>query len=83
MFEACVFPTCPSLYGCENWLLTDPLLHFLESFQIEIDERILKLPRTQANISDLVTLGWLSMRYRTESWLSSTDFHHLTTSLSV
>ena len=29
IFEVCVLPVC--LYGCENWLLTDPLLQLLEA----------------------------------------------------
>ena len=56
---ACVLPVC--LYRCENWLLTDPLLQLLESFQAEIGKRILKLPKWQANISVLVALGWPTM----------------------
>ena len=59
---ACVLPVC--LYGCENWLLTDPLLQLLENFQAEIGKRILKLPKWQANISVLVALGWSTMRCR-------------------
>ena len=31
------------LFGCENWMLTDSMLHQLESFQGEIGRRILKV----------------------------------------
>ena len=32
IFETCVVPVL--LYGCENWILTDSLLHKLEMFQV-------------------------------------------------
>ena len=34
IYEACVVPVL--LFGCENWVLTDSMLHELESFQGEI-----------------------------------------------
>ena len=43
VFEVCVLSVC--LYGCENWLLTEPLLLTLEAFQAEIGKRILNLPK--------------------------------------
>ena len=51
------------LYGSENWLLTDPLLHILEAFQAEIRKRILCLPKLHSNLCPLVALKWPSMRY--------------------
>ena len=62
VFETCVLPVC--LYGCENWLLTDPLLALLEDFQSEIGKRILNLPRHHANLCPLIGLQWPSMRLR-------------------
>ena len=47
IYEACVVPVL--LFGCENWVLTDSMLHQLESFQGEIGRRILK--------QSLTTLG--------------------------
>ena len=52
------------LYGCENWLLTDPLLALLEDFQSEIGKRILNLPRHHVNLCPLIGLQWPSMRLR-------------------
>ena len=58
VFEVCVLSVC--LYGCENWLLTEPLLLTLEAFQAEIGKRILNLPKHHSN---LIALRWPTMRY--------------------
>ena len=41
IYETCVIPVL--LFGCDNWILTDSMLHQLESFQGKIGRRILKL----------------------------------------
>ena len=41
VFETCVVPVL--LYGCETWLLDQATLSSIESFQVEIGRRILKL----------------------------------------
>ena len=48
IYETCVIPTL--LFGCENWVLTDSMLHQLESFQGEIGCQILKLSRHHSTI---------------------------------
>ena len=62
VFEVCVLSVC--LYGCENWLLTEPLLLTLEAFQAEIGKRILNLPKHHSNLIPLIALRWPTMRYR-------------------
>ena len=59
VFEVCVLSVC--LYGCENWLLTEPLLLTLEA---EIGKRILNLPKHHSNLIPLIALRWPTMRYR-------------------
>ena len=41
IYETCVVPVL--LYGCESWVLSDTSTTILESFQGEIDRRILRL----------------------------------------
>ena len=55
-------PVC--LYGSENWLLTDPMLVTLETFQAEMGKRILNLSKHYANLCPLIFLNWPTMRYR-------------------
>ena len=62
MYEVCIVPVC--LYGSENWLLTDRLLDSLESFQSEVGEGILNLPKHHSNQCPLIALKWPSMRLR-------------------
>ena len=62
VFEVCVLSVC--LYGCENWLLTEPLLLTLEAFQAEIGKRILNLPKHHSNLIPLIALRWPTMRFR-------------------
>ena len=40
VLECCVIPVL--LYGCENWILTEPLCQKLESLQSELVKRMLK-----------------------------------------
>ena len=62
IFEVCVVPIL--LYGCENWALTDSLLHQLENFQGEIGRRILKLSRFHSTLASRIALKWSSMAAR-------------------
>ena len=55
VFEVCVLSVC--LYGCENWLLTEPLLLTLEAFQAEIGRRILNLPKHHSNLIPLIAMA--------------------------
>ena len=52
------------LFGCENWVLTDAVLHQLESFQGEIGRRILKLTRHHSTLSTRLALRWPSVTAR-------------------
>ena len=56
LFETCVVPVL--LYGCENWILTDQLLHQLESFQAETGRRMLQLSRFHSGLSTRLALKW-------------------------
>ena len=56
IYETCVIPTL--LFGCENWVLTDSMLHQLESFQGEIGCRILKLSRHHSTLLTHLGLRW-------------------------
>ena len=60
--QVCVMPVC--LYRSENWLLTDPMLLTLETFQAEIGKRILNLSKHYANLCPLIFLNWPTMWYR-------------------
>ena len=62
IYETCVIPTL--LFGCENWVLTDSMLHQLESFQGEIGHRILKLSRHHSTLSMHLGLRWPSITAR-------------------
>ena len=62
IYETCVIPTL--LFGCENWVLTDSMLHQLESFQGEIGRRILKLSRHHSTLSMRLGLRWPSITTR-------------------
>ena len=62
IYETCVIPTL--LFGCENWVLTDSMLHQLESFQGEIERRILKLSRHHSTLSMRLGLRWPSITAR-------------------
>ena len=59
IFEVCVLPVC--LYGCENWILTAPLL---ERFQAEIVKTILMLPPYHNNLGVRAVISWPSMKLR-------------------
>ena len=52
------------LFGCENWMLTDSMLHQLESFQGEIGRRILKLSKYHSTLSTHLALRWPSVTAR-------------------
>ena len=52
------------LYGCENWILTDSLLHKLETFQAEIGHRMLQLSRYHSCLSTHLALQWPSVTTR-------------------
>ena len=62
IFEICVVPIF--LYGCENWILTTPLLDRLEAFQGEIGRRILKLSQFHSTLSVRLALRWPSVPAR-------------------
>ena len=62
IYETCVIPVL--LFGCENWVLTDSMLHLLESFQGEIGHRILKLTRHHSTLSTRLALRWPSVTAR-------------------
>ena len=62
IYETCVIPVL--LFGCENWVLTDLILHQLESFQGEIGRRILKLTRHHSTLSTRMALRWPSVTAR-------------------
>ena len=62
IYETCVIPVL--LFGCENWVLTDSMLHQLESFQGEIGRRILKLTRHHSTLSTRLALRWSSVTVR-------------------
>ena len=62
IYETCVIPTL--LFGCENWVLTDSVLHRLESFQGEIGRQILKLSRYDSTLSTRLGLRWPSITAR-------------------
>ena len=57
--ECCVIPVL--LYGCENWILTEPLCQKLESLQSELVKRMLK---HLSNTAVLTTLEVTTVRSR-------------------
>ena len=59
IYEACAVPVL--LFGCENWILTDSILHQLESFQGENGHRILKLSKHLSTLSTRLALRWPSI----------------------
>ena len=56
LFQTFVVPSM--LYGCETyaWILFEPHLHILDSFQADIRKRILGVSRYHSNISSLIEL---------------------------
>ena len=54
VLECCIIPVL--LYGCENWILTEPLCQKLESLQSELVKRMLKWPKHLSNTAALTTL---------------------------
>ena len=62
VLECCVIPVL--LYGCENWILTEPLCQKLESLQSELVKRMLKWPKHLSNTAALATLDVPTMRSR-------------------
>ena len=62
IYETCVIPVL--LFSCENWVLTDSMLHQLEFFQGEIGRRILKLTRHHSTLSTRLALRWPSVTAR-------------------
>ena len=62
IYETCLILTL--LFGCENWVLTDSVLHRLEFFQGEIRRRILKLSRYPSTLSTHLDLRWPSITAR-------------------
>lgn len=59
VLECCVIPVL--LYGCENWILTEPLCQKLESLQSELVKRMLK---HLSNTAALTTLEVPTVRSR-------------------
>ena len=62
IYETCVIPVL--LFGCKNWVLTNSMLHQLESFQGEIGRQILKLTRHHSTLSTRLALRWPSVTAR-------------------
>ena len=62
LFETFVVPIM--LYGCETWILSEPHLHTLESFQAEIGKRILGISKYHSNTGTLIGLHWPSVKAR-------------------
>ena len=60
--ESCVMPVL--LYSCENWVLTEQLISRLETYQGELAERILKLPKWASNTAANVVMGWTTVTAR-------------------
>ena len=56
---SCIFPVL--MYGSESWTPNKTLLTKLESFQAEVDKRILQLPKFTSNTIPLLALNWPSM----------------------
>ena len=54
VLECCVIPVL--LYGCKNWILTEPLCQKLESLQSELVKRMLKWPKHLSNTLDVPTV---------------------------
>ena len=62
IYETCVVPVL--LFGSENWILTDSMLHQLESFQGEIGLCMLKLSKYHSTLSTRLALKWPSITAR-------------------
>ena len=63
VLECCVNSVIPVLlYGCENWILTEPLCQKLESLQSELVKRKLKWPKYLSNTAALTTLDVPTVR---------------------
>ena len=60
IFSTSVIPI--PLYGCDNWILSEPLLARLEMFQSEIGKRILRLSKHHTNFSAHLGLRWPRIR---------------------
>ena len=60
--EACVFPVL--LYGCENWNLNVSLISSLETCQAQLGKKILRLPKSTANVVPCLALHWPSVQTR-------------------
>ena len=59
IIESCIIPVL--LYGSENWVLNHSLLEALNSFQVELGRRALKLPKFTSNLIPLLVLNWPTM----------------------
>ena len=66
LIECCIIPVL--MYGSESWILNSTLLVKLELFQVELDKRILKLPKYTSNTIPLLALNVLPDFVA--SWLS-------------
>ena len=62
IYETCVIPVL--WFGCENLVLTDSMLHQLESFQEDFGRQILKLSRHHSILSTRLALRWPSVTAR-------------------
>ena len=62
LFETFVVPIM--LYGYETWILSEPHLQILESFQAEIGKYILGISKHHSNTSTLIGLHWPSAKAR-------------------
>ena len=62
IFEYCVDTSLP--YGSEVWFPNNTLLSKLESFQADLGNKMLKLPKSTANSISLLAMGLPSVRAR-------------------
>ena len=59
IFWTIVVPT--TLYGCEMWIMDDPVLELIENFQNYIGKRIQRLHPNTPNICSYYGLGWMRL----------------------
>ena len=62
IINTCVMPVL--LFGSENWILTEALLHKLETFLGELAKRALKWPRHFSNTAAILALDLETMKSR-------------------
>ena len=59
IFWSIVVPT--TLYGCELWILDDPLLNVIEEFQNYIGKRVQRFHPKVPNVCSYYGLGWMRL----------------------